>query len=466
MEYQKLSNFPKDFLWGASTSAYQVEGAALEDGKGPSVQDVKDVIPGTADFKVASDFYHHYKEDIEMMAEMGMKTFRFSISWARLLPQGRGEVNQQGIEFYNKVIDTCIANSMEPFVTMYHFDLPAALDEKGGWSNPETIDAFEEFSRLMFTTYGDRVKYWLTINEQNMMILHGSILGTSDINEKQLMQDNHHMLLAQAKAMKLCHELCPNAKIGPAPNITSIYPNSCKPEDVLAADTFSAIRNWLYLDMAVYGEYNATVWSYMREKDILPEIKEGEMEIMKQGKPDFIAFNYYCTQAVCECPIGENNSETVGDQQIAVGEAGVYKGVDNPYLPRTDFGWQIDPVGFRNTLREVYSRYRLPIIITENGLGAYDKLEEDGSVHDSYRINYLREHIHQLQLAISDGVKVFGYCPWSAIDLISTHQGFAKRYGFIYVNRDDEDIKDLKRYRKDSFFWYKKVIASNGEDLS
>ena len=400
------------------------------------------------------------------MAEMGMKTFRFSISWARLLPKGTGEVNQKGIDFYNNVIDTCLANGIEPFVTMYHFDLPAALDEKGGWSNPNTIDAFEEFSRLMFEHYGDRVKYWLTINEQNMMILHGSVIGTGDTNEKQLMQDNHHMLLAQAKAMKLCHEMCPNAKIGPAPNISAIYPNSCKPEDILAADTFSAIRNWLYLDMAVYGEYNATVWNYMRKKGILPEIKEGDMEIMKQGKPDFIAFNYYCTQAVADNPIGSSKGETKGDQQIAVGEEGVYQGVDNPHLPRTDFGWQIDPVGFRNTLREVYSRYRLPIIITENGLGAYDKLEADGSIHDTYRINYLREHIHQLQLAIDDGVNVFGYCPWSAIDLISTHQGFAKRYGFIYVNRDDEDIKDLKRYRKDSFYWYKKVIASNGEDLN
>lgn len=465
MEYSKLVSFPKDFLWGASTSAYQVEGAALEDGKGCSVQDVKEVIPGTADFKVASDFYHHYKEDIEMMAEMGLKTFRFSIAWTRLLPNGTGEVNQKGIDFYNNVIDTCIANGIEPFVTMYHFDLPAALDKKGGWSNPETIDAFVEFSKLMFENYGDRVKYWLTINEQNMMILHGAAIGTGTTTQKQLMQDNHHMLLAQAKAMKLCHEMCPNAKIGPAPNISAIYPSSCKPEDVLAADTFSAIRNWLYLDMAVYGEYNATVWSYMREKDILPEIKAGDMEIMKEGKPDFIAFNYYCTQAVSACDKDESSSETTGDQQVAVGEAGVYKGVDNPNLPHTDFGWQIDPVGFRNTLREVYSRYRLPIIITENGLGAYDQLEEDGSIHDDYRINYLRQHIEQMQLAINDGVKLFGYCPWSAIDLISTHQGFAKRYGFIYVNRDDEDIKDLKRYKKDSFYWYQKVIKTNGEDL-
>ena len=193
MEYSKLVSFPKDFLWGASTSAYQVEGAALEDGKGCSVQDVKEVIHGTADFKVASDFYHHYKEDIEMMAEMGLKTFRFSIAWTRLLPNGTGEVNQKGIDFYNNVIDTCIANGIEPFVTMYHFDLPAALDIKGGWSNPETIDAFVEFSKLMFENYGDRVKYWLTINEQNMMILHGAAIGTGTTTQKQLMQDNHHM---------------------------------------------------------------------------------------------------------------------------------------------------------------------------------------------------------------------------------------------------------------------------------
>ena len=466
MEYSKLEAFPADFLWGASTSAYQVEGGYLEDGKGPSVQDIKEVIPGTADFQVASDFYHHYKEDIAMLAEMGLKTFRFSIAWTRLLPSGRGEVNQKGIDFYNDVIDTCLKYHIEPFVTMYHFDLPAALDEAGGWSNPETIDAFVEFSELMFESFGDRVRYWLTINEQNMMILHGAAIGTGSVTQKQLMQENHHMLLAQAKAMISCHRMCPSAKIGPAPNITAIYPKTCKPEDVLAANTFSAIRNWLYLDMAVFGEYNATAWTYMRTKDILPVIQAGDMEIMKQAKPDFIALNYYCTQAVEACPTGSLAANSEGDQQIAVGEEGVFKGVDNPYLSRTQFGWQIDPEGFRNTLNEVYSRYRLPIAVTENGLGAYDTLETDGSIHDEYRIDYLRKHIEQLQLSISDGVKVFSYCPWSAIDLISTHQGFVKRYGFIYVNRDDEDIKDLKRYRKDSFYWYHKVITTNGEDLA
>ena len=460
MLHKKLKPFPKDFLWGASTSAYQVEGANLSHGKGPSVQDVKKVPEGTSDLTVCADFYHRYKEDIALMAEMGFKVYRFSVSWSRILPQGTGEVNQEGIDFYNNII---------PLVTMFHFDMPQALEERGGWEKRESIDWFVNFAKVMFENFGDRVKYWLTINEQNVLILSGDIIGTTTLTGpekyKSLYQQNHHMLVAQAKAMALCHEMVEGGKIGPAPNISLAYPASCKPEDQLAAQNLNAIRNWLYLDMAVYGEYNHLAWAFMEKRDATPHIEEGDMEILKNGHPDFIGFNYYSTATVAWCD--ESQEETFGhDQQKTRMEEGVYLGAANPNLPHTDFGWEIDPFGFRATIREMYSRYRLPMIVTENGLGAYDKLTEDGKVHDPYRIEYLRKHIEQIQLAITDGAEMVGYCPWSAIDLISTHEGMVKRYGFIYVDRDEFDLKTLDRYRKDSFYWYKKVIASNGEDLS
>ncbi|MBR3356463.1 MAG: glycoside hydrolase family 1 protein [Solobacterium sp.] len=469
MFHKSLKPFPQDFLWGASTSAYQVEGANLTDGKGPSCQDVKKVPEGTSELDVCADQYHRYKEDIALMAEMGFKVYRFSIAWTRILPKGTGEVNPKGIEYYNNVINECLKYNIIPLVTMFHFDMPAALDERGSWGNPDSVDWFLEFARTMFENFGDRVKYWLTINEQNMLTLVGPMIGTLHLPEgctnvlKEIYQQNHHMLVAQAKAMALCHEMLPDAKIGPAPNISLIYPNSNKPEDTIAAQNMNAIRNWLYLDMAVYGKYNNLVWSYLEENDATPEFHEGDAEALANGHPDFIGFNYYSTGTVEE---SDGTEQGGGDQQSSRGLPGVAKNVKNPNLMKTEFGWEIDPVGFRNTLREVYSRYRLPIIITENGLGAYDTLTEDGKVHDPYRIRYYQEHIKQMRLAITDDVEMMGYCPWSAVDLISTHEGMKKRYGFIYVDRDEFDLKTLNRYRKDSFFWYKKVIATNGEDLS
>ena len=355
---------------------------------------------------------------------------------------------------------------------MFHFDMPAALDERGSWGNPDSVNWFVDFAKLMFENYGDRVKYWLTINEQNMLTLVGPVIGTLHIPEgctneiKEIYQQNHHMLVAQAKAMALCHEMVEGGKIGPAPNISLVYPASCKPEDIIASQNANAIRNWLYLDMSVYGVYNNLVWAYLEENDATPTFAPGDEEALKNGKPDFIGFNYYNTMTVEAYAMDDKDEQTAGsDQQHQRGERGFYKGFRNPNLPTTQFGWEIDPVGFRSTLREIYSRYRLPLIITENGLGAYDKLEEDGSIHDAYRIEYLREHILQIQEAITDGVEMMGYCPWSAIDLVSTHEGIVKRYGFIYVDRDEFDLKTLNRYRKDSFFWYKDVIASNGEKM-
>lgn len=466
MYHKKLKPFPKDFLWGASTSAYQVEGAWNEDGKGPSVQDIKTIPADTSDFKVATDHYHHYKEDVGLMAEMGFKTYRFSIAWTRIIPTGDGEINEKGLAFYSDLIDELIKHDITPLVTVYHFDLPAALEEKGGWRNRKTIDAFARYCEILFKAYGDRVKYWLTINEQNMMILHGAaVMGTGAPDWKDLYQQNHHMMVAQAKATIACHDLLPDAKIGPAPNIACVYPQTNNPEDVQAAETMAAIRNWLYLDMAVYGEYNALAWAYMEEKGYTPTFEAGDAAILKAAKADFIGFNYYASRTVAASPIDDTASPEAGDQQLAVGEPGVYRGVTNSYLEKTEFGWEIDPAGMRTTANQIYSRYRLPMIITENGLGGIDQLE-DGKIHDDYRMDYLSKHIHQVQEAITDGADIFGYCPWSAIDLISTHQGFRKRYGFVYVDRDDFDLKELKRYRKDSFFWYKKVIETNGEDLT
>lgn len=467
---KNLKKFPKDFLWGASTSAYQVEGANLSYGKGPSCQDVKELPEGTASLDICADHYHRYEEDIALMAEMGFKTYRFSIAWTRLLPEGTGKVNQEGIDHYNKVIDTCLKYHIEPLVTMFHFDMPDALDQRGSWSNRESVDWFVNFAKVMFENFGDRVKYWLTINEQNMLTLVGPLIGTLRIPEgttnilKETYQQNHHMLLAQAKAMVMLHEMYPESKIGPAPNISLVYPASCKPEDQLAAQEYNAIRNWFYLDMAVYGVYNNLVWRYLEEHDATPDILEGDMDIMKAAHPDFIGFNYYSTATV-QASAPSDDVDPGADQQTARGEAGYYKGYDNPNLVKTEFGWEIDPLGFRATMREMYSRYRLPMIVTENGLGAYDTLTEDGKIHDDYRIAYLKTHIEQLKLAISDGVEMMGYCPWSAIDLVSTHEGIRKRYGFIYVDTTDEKTGTLNRYRKDSFYWYKKVIKTNGEDL-
>lgn len=457
------TTFKKDFLWGASTSAYQVEGAYNEDGKGLSVQDVKVIPEGTSDFKVCSDHYHHFKEDVKLFSELGLNVYRFSIAWTRILPNGTGEVNEKGITFYSNLIDELLKHDIVPLITMYHFDLPYELEKKGGWSNRATIDAFVKYCEILFERFGDRVKNWLTINEQNMMILHGQAIGTSILSQKELYQQNHHMLLAEAKVTNLCHEMVPDAKIGPAPNISYVYPKTCKPNDIIAAQNCNAIRNWLYLDMAVYGRYNNIAWNFMKSKNIEPVILEGDMETLASSKPDYIAFNYYSSITVSE--YDENFViDDAGDQQIEVGEEGFFMGDDNEFLELTDFGWEIDPIGFRATLREVNDRYNLPIIVTENGIGAYDKVDEDGSVKDHYRIDYLKKHIEQMELAIADGVDVIGYCPWAAIDLISTHQGFRKRYGFIYINRDEDDLKDLKRIKKQSFYWYKEVISSNGKE--
>lgn len=470
MKYTQLQPFPSDFLWGASTSAYQVEGGWDADGKGPSVIDARTHFPeGTTDYTVASDHYHRYAEDVELFAELGLKAYRFSVAWTRIQPAGTGPVNPTGVAFYHDLIDRLRDRGIEPILTMYHFDLPKALDDQGGWSNPATIEAFVEYARILFREFGPKVKYWLTINEQNMMILHGDAVGTTGRSglggKKDLYQQNHHMFLAQARAMSLLHETVPGALIGPAPNIVSVYPATPSPEDVIAADDWDAVRNLLYTDLAVRGTYHPLAWRYLTERGLEPTIGDGDLELLAAGRPDFVALNYYSTQTVgASRGDASDLSARKGDQQIVRGEIGLYRAEKNPYLPTNAFGWEIDPVGVRTTLRRLWDRYRLPLIITENGIGAFDKLE-DGRVHDDYRIDYYRRHIEQIQVAITDGVGIFGYCPWSAIDLVSTHSGAAKRYGFIYVNREEFDLLDLARVKKDSFHWYRALIDTNGAEL-
>ncbi|NFR86446.1 MULTISPECIES: glycoside hydrolase family 1 protein [unclassified Clostridium] len=470
MIYNNIKGFPENFLWGGSTSAYQVEGAWNEDGKGLSVIDMCDHPEGTADFKIASDHYHRFKEDVKLFSEMGLKAYRFSIAWTRIIPQGTGEVNEKGIKFYNDLIDELNKYNIEPVVTMFHFDLPYALEEKGGWSNRDTIDAFSKYAKVLFEKFGSKVKYWLTINEQNTMILHPGAIGIPKggklPSKKELYQQNHHMLLAQAKVMHLCHEMCPNGKIGPALNTTAMYGETCNPLDAIAAHNWETIRCWSFLDMAVRGKYNKLAWNYLIDRGLEPIIEDGDMDIMKNAKPDFIAINYYSTATIAASKGDASDiSARAGDQQIMLGEQGVYRAAENPYVDKTKYGWVVDPIGLRMTLRKVSERYDLPILITENGIGAPDKLEENETINDDYRIDYIRKHLEQLKLAINDGVEVMGYCPWSAIDVVSTHQGYGKRYGFIYVNRDEFDLKDLRRIKKKSFNWYKNVINTNGEEL-
>ena len=470
MQYKELKQFPEKFLWGASTSAYQVEGAVAEDGKSPSIIDMYEHPEDVADFSVASDHYHRYREDIAMFAEMGLKAYRFSIAWTRILPGGTGEVNAKGLEFYGNLIRECRKYEIEPVVTMYHFDLPYCLEEKGGWLNRDTIDAFVNYAKVLFKHFGGEVKYWLTINEQNTMILHPGAIGLPNGGElpskKVMYQQNHHMMLAQAEVMKLFHQMVPGGMIGPALNLTAMYPATCRPEDAIAAHNWEVLRCWNFADVPVYGWYHPLAWEYMKDRKIAPEVTDGDREILKNAKPDFIAMNYYSTATIAASRGDASDvAARAGDQQIMLGEQGVYRPAENEYVGKTQYGWVVDPVGFRYTLRKTYERYRLPILITENGIGAPDTLEEDGSIHDAYRIDFIREHLHQMKLAITDGVDMLGYCPWAAIDVVSTHQGYRKRYGFIYVDRDEFELKELKRYRKDSFYWYQNVIRENGKSL-
>lgn len=470
MQLVEADKFPKDFLWGAATSSFQVEGAWNEDGKGPSVMDLRERRPDITDFSVASDHYHRYKEDVKLMAELGLKAYRFSVSWTRVFPRGKGEPNPKGVDFYNNLINELVKHGIEPILTIYHFDYPQALvDEYGGWASRKSIEDFVNYATFLFRTFGDRVKYWLTINEQDHVFRMPYRLGLRKDDpraEKIGYQACHNMCVATAKVIEVCHELLPGAKIGPATSYSISYPASSKPEDILASNNANMVRYSYLLDIHCKGRYPAPYWRYLGDRNLRPQIEDGDMDLIRANPPDFIAFNYYATTTVEHFPVSEVHPiGTKLGRLLPEAEAGMYRIVKNPNLGATDWGWEIDPVGIRIAIRELYDRYGLPLLITENGLGAKDVLEQGDIVNDDYRIDYISRHLEQIQLAISEGIPVFGYCVWSFIDLISGHDGTDKRYGLVYVNRENFDLKDLRRVKKKSFFWYREVILTNGDNL-
>ncbi|WP_381414872.1 glycoside hydrolase family 1 protein [Spiroplasma endosymbiont of Anurida maritima] len=467
---KNLSNFPKGFLWGASISAYQAEGATAKDGKGKTIMDIANFGEEYCDFSVASDFYHHYKEDIALMKEMGFKSFRFSISWARIFPDGEGAINKKGIEFYNNVINELVRNNIKPIVTIFHFDTPLALEEKGGWSNRDVIlPAFDKYADTLFKEYGDRVKHWITINEQNVITISNLNFGMFSKGKRftptETFQKNHVLFMANAVAINNYKKNYSHQKgiIGPAPNHSPTYPKTTKPEDQIAAMNAGVMRNWMYFDAYVRGEYNPIALKYFKDLGIKLDIKKDDLDIMKQAKPDFLGFNYYTSMTVEYSDTSELTK--IMDQQVGFDIPGMFKAVKNDKLVESPYGWAIDPLGLRYSFREIYERYRLPLLITENGIGVKETLNKDNTVNDDYRIDYYHKHIVAMREAISEGIEVIGYNPWTAIDLVSTHQGFSKRYGFIYIDRDEKDLKEMKRYRKKSFFWYQEMIKNNGDNI-
>ncbi len=464
-----MKAFAKDFWWGASSSAFQIEGGWDTDGKGMTVADYNSFQRSAiqADSKVASDFYHHVESDIALFKELGLKTYRFSISWARIIPDGDGEINQAGINFYNKVINELIKNDIIPFITLYHFDLPFALvDKYNGWQDRRCVDAFRRYAQICYKAFGDRVKHWQINNEQNLMIRVNERMNMYKVAphdvEKVRAQMDYHMFVAHAMATNDCHELISDSKIGPAVSSTMTYPASNKPMDVWAAKMNDNFKTNYALEMYCFGDYPGYYKNYLNRCDIYPITQVEDAQILKQAKPDFIAVNYYRTLVASYLPEDENHPFGSKEKDIDFDLYGYFRIEKNPNLVTSTYGAQIDPMGLRLVLNEYYRQYRLPLIITENGLGTPDILTADNKVHDDYRIEYIKSHILACHNAIEDGVELFGYCPWSVIDLLSSHQGFKKRYGFVYVDRDDHDLKTLNRIKKDSFYWYQQVIKDNG----
>lgn len=475
MIHEKLAKFPDRFLWGAASAAYQVEGAWNEDGKGLSNWDVFVRIPGktykgtTGD--VAVDHYHRFEEDVRLMAEMGLKAYRFSVSWARIYPTGNGEINEKGLQFYDRLINELKKYNIEPILTIYHWDLPQALQEQyGGWESRRIIEDFTNYSVTLFKRFGDRVKYWVTINEQNIFTSFGyktAMHPPGKKDEKLFYQVNHHANLANARAIKEFRKYVPDGKIGPSFAYSPAYPFSPKPEDILAFENAEEFNSHWWMDVYVWGEYPKVAWNYLQNKGLAPVIEEGDMELLKEGKPDFLGVNYYRTTTFETNPldgVSEGHFNTTGKRGTTedTGIPGLFKTIKNPYLDATNWDWEIDPTGLRIGLRRITNRYQIPILITENGLGEFDQLEENDVINDNYRIDYIKNHIQAVREAITDGVEVLGYCVWSFTDLLSWLNGFQKRYGLVYVNQDEEGGKDLRRIKKKSYYWYKELIEKNG----
>lgn len=479
--------FPENFLWGGATAANQCEGAYNLDGKGLSTADIitsgaykrprkimDEIVEGYYyPSHEAIDFYHRYKEDIALLAEMGFKVFRMSINWTRIFPNGDDEKpNEKGLDFYEDVFRELKKYGIEPLVTISHYETPYAMTKKfNSWMDRKAIDCYLKYCETIFTRYKDLVKYWLTFNEINIL-LHGpaaSFVGAgikfdnaSELDlkadakehEAECFQALHHQFVASAKAVMLAHKINPQFKVGCMLNSVTKYPYTCDPEDVMLADLTDEYENFLCGDVQVRGEYSGFAKRYFRENHIEIHMEEDDLEIIKKGTVDFYTFSYYSSSCVT------NRTD------VEMTSGNLAQGVKNPYLETSKWGWQIDAVGLRYRLNKIYNRYRIPIMVVENGLGAEDVIGENGKIHDDYRIHYLREHIKQMKEAVADGVEIWGYTSWGCIDLVSAGTGeMKKRYGFIYVDKDNDGNGTLERRKKDSFDWYKKVIASNGEDL-
>ena len=488
--------FKEGFFWGGATAANQYEGGYLSGGKGLAIQDVitggdgRNNIPrrmalkladGSTKFidrrgtevpdgavpyvdedtyypsHVATDFYHHYKEDIALFAEMGFKSFRMSINWTRIFPNGdEKEPNEEGLKFYDDVFDEMLKYGIEPQVTIVHFDLPLHLaTEYDGWYNRKTIDFYMNYVETIFNRYKNKVKYWLTFNEINFCKDYTNLGITEALSRPdKVAQAVHHMLVAAAKTVIRGHEINPEFQIGMMINYSEIYPEDCNPENMWKHITEKRLRTF-YTDVQNKGFYPE--WKLIEYKNAGIELKmeDGDLETLKAGTVDYIGFSYYSTSVAT---VNVDAKRTASNLESAV---------KNPYLKANDWGWQIDPVGLRIVLNELWDRYHKPLWIVENGLGAIDTVEEDGSIHDPYRIDYMRQHIIEMKKAVDeDGVDLMGYMPWGCIDVVSAGTGeMRKRYGFIYVDMDDDGNGDLHRARKDSFYWYQKVCQSNGEEL-
>lgn len=473
-------SFRKDFLWGGATAANQCEGGFDSGGRGlanvdlaPSGLDRNNVISGDRKMfsfdkehfypaQQAIDMYSHFKEDIALFSEMGFKTYRLSIAWSRIFPKGdEAEPNEAGLVFYEELFKECHKYGIEPLVTITHFDVPMHLVENyGSWRNRKLVGFYENLCRVLFTRYKGLVKYWLTFNEINML-LHLPFMGAGlcfeegEDKEQVKYQAAHHELLASAIATKIAREIDPKNKIGCMLAAGANYAYSCKPEDVLAAKKADR-ENYFFIDVQSRGEYPSYAFKELNRKGITLPIEEGDLEILKDNTVDFISFSYYSSHVQAD-----KMSEGVRT------EGNAFDSIKNPYLESSEWGWQIDPLGLRITMNELYDRYQKPLFIVENGLGAIDIPDDTGYVEDDYRISYLAAHIQAMKDAVElDGVDLLGYTTWGCIDLVSAGTGeMKKRYGFIYVDRDDEGNGTLKRTRKKSFNWYKQVIATNGEQL-
>ena len=477
----KKQMVPDDFLWGGAVAAHQLEGGFREGGKGLSIADVmtagangierqitNGILPGkNYPNHEAIDFYFRYKEDIRLMAEMGFKCFRTSIAWTRIFPNGdETEPNEEGLQFYDDMFDELLKYQIEPVVTLSHFEMPYYLVEKyGGFRNRKLIEFFVRFAETVMKRYKDKVRYWMTFNEINNQgcvsskwhaWTNSGILYREDEDVQTVLQQAvHYEMVASAKVVKLGHEINPDFQIGCMLAMVPYYPRTCSPDDVWAAQVAMEHRLYYYGDIHVFGEYPAYMNAFRKQHGIELDMTAEDLQILKEGCVDYIGFSYYMSNTISSVEV--ENSIKVSDG---------YYTAQNPYVKASDWGWQIDPKGLRYSLNLLHQRYHVPLFIVENGFGAYDTVEEDG-IHDPYRIEYLKMHIEEMEKAIlEDGIPVIGYTSWGCIDLVSAGTGeMEKRYGFIYVDKDNQGNGTLERRKKDSFFWYKKVIESNGEVL-